>query len=205
MSLPFRGGDFLAFRRFVASSVGPPYSAVWHRARDGSWTFYIDIEPGRSCPRYFSAQVDRVVVTEIRLTWTTASELAISLPAARVDVSLRLAASPATRLLNAALRLVPERAWESPRALRAMSGLAGPALGAGSVRLTGRTPNAHLFGLAPRQVWRIVAGAALVRGKELGPLGARARQPWLEDFVQPNAGVFAFGSAWFEGPRPPLP
>ena len=136
------------------------------------------------------------------MSWGSTDELAISLPAARIEVSLRLATPPRARLMNSALRLVPERAWESPRALTLMGSLASPLLGAGEVRLTGQTPNGQQFGVAPRQLWRIVAGAAVIHGRELGPLGALPRQPRLGDFVQPNAGVFAFGSAWFDPVEP---
>ena len=198
MALPFEGGDLLAFRRFVASSIGPPYSAVWHRASDGRWTFYVDVEPGRSCPRYFGAQVERVVVTEIEVSWSAAAELGVSVPAARLDLSLRLGASPATRLFNTVLRPFPERAWASRRVLEAMGALAGPALGAGVVRLTGVTPNGQIFQVAPRQLWRIVAGIAVVRGHELGPIGPLPGQGRLGDFLLPNAGLFAFGSSYFE-------
>lgn len=40
MGLPFRSGNILAFRRFPASSIGPGYSAVWHRDPTGlgCWT-----------------------------------------------------------------------------------------------------------------------------------------------------------------------
>lgn len=198
LALPFARGDLLAFRRFVASSIGPPYTAVWHRTPDGRWTFYVDIEPDRSCPRYFGAQVERVVPTEIRIAWSAAAELGVSVPAARVDLSLRLGASPATRLLNALLRPLPERTWESRRALEAMGAVAGASLGAGHVRLTGMTPNGQVFRLAPRQIWRIVAGIAVVRGQELGLLGALPEQARLREYLLPNAGLFAFGSGRFE-------
>lgn len=206
LALPFERGDILAFRRLVASSIGPPYSAVWHRDPDGRWTFYVDIEPERSCARYLSAHVERVVVTEIRIAWSAAAELGVSVPAARVDLSLRLGASPATHLLNAMLRLLPERAWASRRAHEAIGALAGSAPDAGSVRFRGITPNGRILQLAPRQIWRIIAGIAVVHGRELGPMGALPRQAELGEYLLPNAGLFAFGSGRFEsrdraGPR----
>ena len=51
MSLPFRSGHILALRRFPASSVGPGYTSVWHRAPDGPWTFYTDLAPLKTCNR----------------------------------------------------------------------------------------------------------------------------------------------------------
>jgi hypothetical protein len=32
MGLPFRSGHYLALRHFPASSIGPGFRAVWHRA-----------------------------------------------------------------------------------------------------------------------------------------------------------------------------
>jgi hypothetical protein len=198
LALPFASGELLAFRRFVSSSIGPPYSAVWHRSREARWTFYVDVEPGRSCPRYFGAQVERVVQTEIRSAWTGPCELGISLPGARLEVSLRLDASPATRLLNAATRSLPEPAWAARATLAMLGALASRVLGAGALRLTGLTPNEQRFRLAPRQVWRIVAGAAVAQGTELGRIGPLAAQAGLGEYLLPNAGLFAFGSGWFE-------
>ena len=42
MGLPFRSGHILGLRRFSASSIGPGYRSVWHRAPSGRWTFYQD-------------------------------------------------------------------------------------------------------------------------------------------------------------------
>lgn len=55
MGLPFASGHYLALRDMTASSVGPPYHAIWHRAPDGRWTIFTTTEPGLSCPRYFGA------------------------------------------------------------------------------------------------------------------------------------------------------
>ena len=58
MAQPFASGHVLALRRFVATSVGPAYTAVWHRDPDGRWTFRITGEPLQCCNRYFGSAVD---------------------------------------------------------------------------------------------------------------------------------------------------
>jgi hypothetical protein len=42
MGLPFDSGHVLALRRFPASSIGPAYTAVWHRDPAGRWAFWQD-------------------------------------------------------------------------------------------------------------------------------------------------------------------
>jgi hypothetical protein len=60
MGLPFKSGHLLGLRRFPASSIGPGYRSVWHRAPDGRWTFYQDQPPEMACTRYFGDEVDEV-------------------------------------------------------------------------------------------------------------------------------------------------
>ena len=78
IGLPFRSGHVLALRRFYASSVGPAYTSVWHRVPSGSWTFYQDVEPNQSCPRYFGADIQNNVVCPIQVEWTGPSSLHVS-------------------------------------------------------------------------------------------------------------------------------
>ena len=56
---PFASGDLLCLRRFPASTFGPGYVSVWHRALDGRWTVYTSIAPEQSCPRFVGAAVSR--------------------------------------------------------------------------------------------------------------------------------------------------
>ena len=72
MGVYFPSGDALAFRRFPASSVGPPYTSVWHRDRTGRWVFYQDALPHHGCARYFSAALDAALVAPIRIVWANA-------------------------------------------------------------------------------------------------------------------------------------
>jgi len=198
LGLPFASGDLLAFRRFTATTIGPPFTSIWHRDPRGRWRFYLDVEPSRGCPRYFGAAIDEVVVTDISLTWTGSHELNLSAPAARLHWAMRLTASPATRTLSALGAALPERAWSRRSALVAIGSAAGGALGAGRLALQGLVPNGQRYRLAPRQVWLVGASAAVVGGRDLGRTGTHERQSRLGDLWLPNRGLFALGHGAFE-------
>lgn len=199
LSLPFARGDLLALRRFVSSSIGPPYTAVWHRDREGAWTFYVSTEPGLACPRYFGADVDRVVVTDIETTWVGHDELVVSAPAPRIEWGMRLVATPGTRVAGALATLAPGALWRSDRLVHLAGRAAGRALGAGRLSLSGLAPNGQRFALRPRRVWHIEASAALVEGRELGPLDRSGADVLLRDFRLPSTPLFAIGHLDFEG------
>src|SRR4030095_6022371 len=69
IGLPFRSGHVLAMRRFPASSLGPGYTSVWHRAPVGHLTVYSTAAPELSCSRYFGSQVEENVHAQIRIEW----------------------------------------------------------------------------------------------------------------------------------------
>src|SRR5262245_61711170 len=68
--LSFASGDVLALRRYPPSARSAGYTCVWHRSREGSWTFYADVGDGRGCHRHFGSCIDRLVVAPIRVEWT---------------------------------------------------------------------------------------------------------------------------------------
>ncbi len=69
---------------------------------------------------------------------------------------VRLAATPATRVMNAAASLMPSRWWQKRLVLSTMEGSERALPGTGQMNLTGRTPNGHAFMGIPRVIWRIV-------------------------------------------------
>lgn len=204
LGLPFTLGHVLAFRRFAASSIGPPYTSVWHRTPDGRWTCYVDVEPSRSCPRYFGSALAGVVRAQIDLAWTGPQTVAVSVPRHRLEWAVRVEAVPATRLFSAAGILAPPVTLRSERFLSRLGPLAGRVLNAGSLSLTGRAPNGQRFMLLPRRVWSIIASAAVVQGRDVGPLGPLPVQPAVGEFLVPNRGLFGLGEAWFEEYDPRL-
>jgi hypothetical protein len=204
MGAPFRSAHLLAMRRFVATSVGPSYTAVWHRNPRGEWAFYSTVSPTQSCPRYFGAAAAKVVATEIRVEWSSPFHLGVIMPTLSFHWEIELASTGATRFMTAAGRLLPDAAWRSPAVLGTMAAVAGPLLGAGRVGLRGRVPNGQRFIANPRLLWTIRETHARMQGEDFGPAGPLALQARLEDFWLPQRGMFAIGQAWFETFDPAL-
>lgn len=199
MGLPFGSGHVLALRCFIASSVGPGYTSVWHRAPDSQWTIYSDVAAAQSCPRYFGAAVAESVHCEIEVQWTGPRSLRVGIgDGAVLDWSLALASTLATRAMNSLARLMPDPAWRRRSLLALMSRLAGPVLGIGSVTLMGNTPNGQRFIANPQHVWLVSESQAALRGRDLGPPGPVVPQAQLGDFRIPQRGMFALGRSFFE-------
>jgi hypothetical protein len=78
-----------------------------------------------------------------------------------------------------------------------MSRVAGPALRAGSVRLTGLTPNGQRFAANPMTMWVVTRSDATVGGVDLGKIGPAPEQAHLRDFAIPQRGMFVVGRALF--------
>src|SRR5215217_6712147 len=112
MGLPFKSGHLLGLRRFPASSIGPGYRSVWHRAPDGRWTFYQDQPPEMACTRYFGDEVDEVREGPIEIEWTGPRALAVragDLPHCRTRAWRRPATTGGPRAERAALSCEPSR------------------------------------------------------------------------------------------------
>jgi hypothetical protein len=114
-----------------------------------------------------------------------------------LDWTVELASTPVTRLFNAVGAALPTRAWRFRPVLAVMSRVAGPALRAGRVRLTGLTPNGQRFVANPLIMWMATDAKATVRGIDLGRMGPAPQQAHLRDFAIPQRGVFVVGRAMF--------
>ncbi|MGV9710095.1 hypothetical protein ACWDTI_05475 [Gordonia sp. NPDC003424] len=199
MGLPFSSGHLLAMRDMVASSVGPPYRTIWHRDPEGRWTIHTTTEPGRSCPRYFGAATSVRRVERIDVTWVGDREFDVSL-GDEIRWHIALTASPATAMMSAVGASMPTGAWTSDPVLAAMGPMARMMLGAGRIRLHGRTPNGNGFKAAPLAVWRVADSAATVGGVDAGRPAALPTQSHLGDFWLPQRGLFFIGNARFGAP-----
>ena len=197
MGLPFRSGHVLGLRRFPASSIGPGYRSVWHRDPRGRWTFYQDQPAELACTRYFGSAVDSVREGPIRIEWTGPTGFRVRAGEGDLDWTVEVGSTPVTRLFNALGSALPERAWRSPSVLAAMSRLAGPALRAGRVRLTGLAPNGQRFAANPLIMWVATQSRATVSGGDVGPMGPAPEQALLRDFAIPQRGIFVVGRAMF--------
>jgi hypothetical protein len=198
MAAPFRSGHLLAMRRFVATSVGPGYTSVWHRAPNGEWTFYSDAPPMQACPRYFGSALNAAVSTPIELRWPGPNRMEMAIPSVGFRWTIEVASTGATRVMTALGSVMPDSLWRSPIVLGAMARIAGPMLGAGRLQLAGVVPNGQRFVVNPMRIWSIRSSVAVLAGEDLGAPGALAEQVRLGDFALPAAGLFATGRAFFE-------
>jgi hypothetical protein len=197
MGMPFRSGHVLGLRRFPASSIGPGYRSVWHRDPDGRWTFYQDQPADLACTRYFGAEVDEVREGPVRIEWTGSHRFEVRAGDGELEWEVELESTPVTRMLNRVGSLLPLRAWRSRPVLAAMSRLAGPALGAGQIRLAGQAPNGQRFQANPLATWVAAGGGAQIGGVDLGEPGPAPEQARLRDFAIPQRGLFVVGRAFF--------
>jgi hypothetical protein len=197
MALPLSTGHVLAFHRRATSSIGPPFSSVWHRDPEGRWTFHADVVPSRSCLRYFGPAVHEVREGAIDVVWKSRFDLSVYVHAARLHMALRLCASRATRLVTAASHIVPGPLWQHDGALAAIGGAAGRALGAGAVPLSGRAPAGHAFRLHPRALWRVEAAAVVHDGRDLGEVSELCERVALADYTIPRCALFSVGTTEF--------
>jgi hypothetical protein len=196
-SLSLASGDVMAFTQVAASSLGPPFTAVWHRDSDGDWRVRVNIAPSRSCLRFLLTAASDVRVDDITVVWKSRLELSLYMRDARVHLGLRLGTSAATNAMAVAAALVPGPFWQADAALRVMGRGAGAALGTGRLRLAGRTPSGHRFRLRPTGVWGVAAAAAVFDGRDPGPmLGATARTTPGGSVVVARP-LFAVGTAAF--------
>jgi hypothetical protein len=203
MSLPLESGHLLAFRRFAYSSIGPPYIAVWLRDPAGLWTFHTNVAPGRACPRYFGPALHDVQSGEIDLVWKGSMELSLFVRHARLNITLRMQNSVATRLLSAAAALMPGPGWRADWFLAAAGGAAGCLLGTAPLVLTGRAPSGHRFDMQPHMLWRVGAAAVVLQGRDLGGITRLTQPVRLGDLEIPREALFAAGNARFQPPGAP--
>ncbi len=205
MGLPFRSGHVLGLRRFPESSVGPGYRSVWHRDPHGRWTFYQDQPAELACTRYFGSAVDEVREGPIHIDWAGPRTFRVIAGDGALDWTVTVAATPVTRVFSTLGSALPDRAWRSRPLLGVMSRLAGLALGAGRVRLTGLAPDGQRFAANPLRLWVVTDSTATVRGLPLGDPGPIPTQAFLRDFAIPQRGVFVVGRAVFRDSGAHLP
>jgi hypothetical protein len=197
MGLPFRSGHVLGLRRIPASSIGPGYRSVWHRDPQGRWTFYQDQPAELACTRYFGSAVEEVREGPIRIDWSGPRAMQVRAGDGELEWTLEVGSTPVTRLFNGVGAVLPARAWRSPTLLALMARVAGPALGAGRVRLTGLAPNGQRFTANPLIMWVATDSKAKVCGVDLGDMGPAPEQAHLRDFALPQRGMFVVGRTMF--------
>jgi hypothetical protein len=197
MGLPFASGHYLALRDMAATSIGPSYRSVWHRAPNGRWTFLADAAPEQSCARYFASDFAQTLHTKIEIHWDGPYSLRIGVPDL-LEWRLELASTPATLLMSALGRRLPAAAGRGESFRRMMARVAGPMLRAGRMGMAGTTPNGQRFAAAPWMIWTVSSSSATLRGVDLGSPLPLHQQAHLGDFWVPQRGLFALANVAFE-------
>jgi hypothetical protein len=197
MGLPFRSGHVLGLRRFPASSIGPGYRSVWHRDPGGRWTFWQDQPAELACTRYFGSAVAEVREGPIRIDWDGPRRFGVRAGDGELEWTVEVGSTPVTRVFNAVGSVLPDRAWRSRPVLDVMARVAGTALRAGRVRLTGLAPNGQRFVANPLTMWVATDSSATVLGVDAGEMGPAPEQARLRDFALPQRGMFVVGRAMF--------
>lgn len=199
MSLPFASGHVLGLRRFPITSVGPGYTSVWVRTPDDAWRIFTTIDASLSCPRYFGSALEATSEHAITIDWTDDQRLSVRIDD---DIDLRwsitLAATPMSRMMSTMAGALPGAAWRSERFLSMLGGVAGPALRAGRIGMTGDTPNRQRFRARLDRMWMVDSSLASMHGESLGQVSPLAAQTRLGDFWMPQRGIFMIGGAEFD-------
>jgi hypothetical protein len=198
LGLPFASGHYLALRCIPTSTFAPSYRSVWHRDPAGVWTFYATSPGELSCSRYFSSATPRdAVQCDIDVAWVTPWSLFVGI-AGLLEWQLDLGTSASTRMMSGIAPRLPERTWASRLALGALGRVAGPMMGAGRVRLSGRAPNGQRFMIAPKRFWAVTHSRAVWRAGDLGAVARLRPQARLADFWAPQRGFFVTGGGRLE-------
>lgn len=202
ISLPFTSGHVLCLRCWPASSFGPGYHSVWHRAPDGAWTVYHSVAPELSCPRFVGAAISRAVQTPIEIEWRGPRQLRVRVEEVHLVWEMELGATPVTRTMNAVMSLLPAAFFRSNTVLSLMSAMSTVMFSAGRFAMRGTFPNHQWFQVGPRKVWMVVASVASFGERDLGAIGPLAAQPSIGDVPLPQRGVFMVGGVATEAYAP---
>lgn len=198
MGMTFRSGHVLAFRRFVRTSLGSGYMAVWHRNPAGEWTIYTDVAPSLSCPRYFGEETKQVITASIEIIWIGDNHFNVAIKSVGFSWDVILSQTRATAIMNFAAGMMPAWAWKMEIILKLMGKVAGTLMGIGKVSLSGFVPNGQYFIANPYKMWMVSESRAYMEGEDFGLPGSLKDQPHYRDFRIPQRGVFALGRAYFE-------
>ena len=197
LGFPFASGHVLGLRRWPASSIGPPYTSVWHRAPDGAWSFWSTEPPQISCNRYAGELITHTAQTPIAIAWPGDWTLHIEVEKVSLRWEIILSEPPIARALNAVAARLPDRLRRADAVLRVLGPVAGRLLGAGPIALTGYMPNRQRFWMAPYRVWVASRSNATLAGQDMGGPAPLPEQARVGDFRIPQRGLLAIGSVYF--------
>ena len=198
IGLCFDSGHILALRRFPSSSIGPAYTAVWHRDPQGCWRFYANASPRMACARYFGAGIHSATETPIDLEWLKANVLRVTIAQIGLVWEMKIKSTFQTVLMNAVAAMLPKSWWSNAVFLKYVARIASFVLGIGEVALQGRVPNRQRFRVQLESVWMLAGSRAQLRTVDLGKTVPHTIQTRLGDFRILRKPVFAIGQSYFD-------
>lgn len=193
--MPFASGHYLGLRRFPSAPVAGGFTSVWYRDPAGAWTIYSDAAPRCSCARYFGAGLTAARETPISLEWPGPRTFHVEIPD-ELDWQVTLGSTTGTRVLSALAPWLPERVMRNDRWLATLEPAATLLLRSGRISLRGVAPNQQWYQVNPRRLWVVRRSRAIVRGKDVGPMGPLAQQTRLGDLWLPQRGLFTAYQAY---------
>ncbi len=198
MGLTFRTGHVLALRHWAESSIGPPYTSIWHRTPSERWDFWSTAPPALSCNRYAGESVAETRQIPIEIAWPAENALRVTAAEVGLEWTITVKATPITRMMGVISRRLPWSVRTHPAFLKVMGPVGGKLLRAGRFNMMGRMPNHQLFIAAPGAMWIVTETSAHLGDLDLGRGGPLPKQASVGDFLMPQRGVLAAGSAYFE-------
>lgn len=202
LGLPFESGHVLGLRRFPASSIGPGFTAIWHRSPDGSWRFWSTTAPALSCARYTGEISDNSQETDIELDWLGPFHLKVTCADPAIEWEITLRSSLTTRMLTTVAQRFGNQFVAHDALLRLVGPASGLALRSGRLCLVGTMPNGQGYRLVPTQVWAMASSQATVEGVDVGRPAPLTQQATIGDFRIPQRGLLATGELAFDALDP---
>lgn len=198
MGLTFTEGHVLGLRHWQTSTIGPGYISIWYRNPNERWEFWSTQAPEASCNRYTGEAAAVTRRLPIDVTWISEDRLRIQAPDADLDWEVGVAPTFFSRTMSFAMGKLPGRLRTNRSFLRAMGPLGGRLLRVGDFNMTGKMPNRQEFIAAPEAMWVVTTSKAQMGDIDLGPIGPLPTQASVGDFLMPQRGILAAGSAYFE-------
>lgn len=193
MALTFQSGHTLSLWRSAPATAARPRTAVWHRNPNGQWICYADGGSDRTPTDLVTPAMHETICTEIRLEWFRHDTMWLTIARERVAWAVRVVTTAETRAFNCLASIASALPRSSRLELRRSA----------ARRLFGDDPaplHGHAAELEPRRAWFVVASAAVVDGRDLGPVGS-PQNPQLVREARGAAlarrGVFLIGNAKF--------
>jgi hypothetical protein len=193
--LPFDSGHVLALRVFPENDFAP-YSTVWHRTPNGSWSIFADAPRlDVACPRYYGPACRVTSLTHIELKWLGPMSLQITMRSPRFDWKVEATETPLLRILNRISPSLPLWTWKADVLVHAREFMAKSLLDMGSIRMRGMMPSGHIGTLMPERMYFIESSTATLDDVSLGRPTHLNEPPVIGNVTLPCRGVLAVGQA----------